>query len=310
MVPKIFIGPGFGGPYYELYRDDDRTNAGALRHARSQGGLAGYVHPVSKPDPFSKEVVSSVPVSLVTDCVLGEADILEVACLWTDERGTASVWHEILNIGVPLAASSGSDVMNDYYRTMAIGATRVFVKPQGDLTYDSYLEAVKNGRSFVSNGPMMEFLVDEKEPGEVIPLGPKSTKWTLKIHSAVSFQNVEIFVNGQVVWAKEVNGKPGTHSYKGSLKIPEGGWVTARVYGGEVKWPFMDSYPFAETSPVWFGSIGSTDRSVSKQAATKLLKVLLESRKTLVQGYGDSPIPNLLQHFDKAQNRLEEIISQ
>ena len=99
-------------------------------------------------------------------------------------------------------------------------------------------------------------------------------------------------------------------TFKGSLVIPQGGWVTARVHSGEISWPFMDSYPFAETSPIWFDKVGSTDPEVAKQAAVKLLKVLTVSRETLIQGYGDNAIPNLLQHFDAAEKRLQEIINQ
>jgi len=302
--------PWIWGPYYEVYGKDDRTNTTALRFARNQGGLGGYVHPVRPQDPFSDDGARAVPVSLVADCVLGEVDLIEVGCLWTDELGTGSMWHQILNIGVPLAASSGSDVMNDYYRTMAVGATRVFVKPKGKLTQESYLHALKSGRSFVSNGPMLEFLADGKEPGEVIETDSRSFKWSMNVHSALPYENVEILVNGDIVWSKSVNVKAGSHNYKGSLKVPVGGWVTARVHGGAIKWPFMDSYPFAETSPVWFGSVGSTDPEVARMAAGKLLKVLKVSRENLIIGYGDSPIPNLLQHFSNAEKRLLDIIDQ
>ena len=87
----------------------------------------------------------------VADAVLGEIDLLELACLWTDEVGTAAVWHHVLNLGISLAASAGSDVMNDYFRTMAIGATRVYVKPDGEFNTCTYLQALKQGQSFVSN---------------------------------------------------------------------------------------------------------------------------------------------------------------
>ena len=59
-------------------------------------------------------------------------------------------------------------LMNDYYRTMAIGATRVYVKPEGELTFETYLEALEKGRSFVSTGPLLQFEVDGNEPGMVV----------------------------------------------------------------------------------------------------------------------------------------------
>jgi TolB protein len=59
-------------------------------------------------------------------------------------------------------------VINDYYRTMAIGGTRVYVKPEGDLNEHSFLAALKQGRSFVSTGPLLEFSVEGAGPGEAV----------------------------------------------------------------------------------------------------------------------------------------------
>lgn len=299
--------PWIWGPRYDVYGRDDRTNASAVRFAREQGGMAGYVHPVGNQDPFTASGARSVPVELVADCVLGECDMIEVGCLWTDEIGTAAVWHELLNLGLPVALSAGSDVMNDYYRTMAIGATRLYVKPEGPLTTDSYLEAMKAGNSFVTNGPQLVFEVAGQGPGGVVPEEGARVRWTLDVYSPVNVENVQLFVNGEVVWEKRWDDGPGQKSYSGSLRLPEGGWVTARVSGGESVWPMMDSYPFAETSPVWIGSKGSTDPEVRSAAAGKLLKVLGVSHERLKAGYGDQPIPRLEAQFREARRQLEEL---
>ncbi|MFT5500940.1 MAG: TolB protein [Woeseiaceae bacterium] len=299
--------PWIWGPGYQVYGDDDRTNATALRHAREHGGIGGYVHPVGETNPFTPESASSIPIGFVADAVLGEIDILEVVCLWSDEKGTAALWHNVLNIGIPLAASAGSDVMNDYYRTMAIGATRVYVNPDGRLSSDSYLRALKAGKSFVSNGPMLEFEVDGKGPGEAIETNSDTVNWTANVHSAMPFDSVEIYVNGTVVETFEGSSEAGSKSYQGSLQVPDGGWVTARVLGENPGWPALDSYLYAESSPVWFTEIGSTDPSAARQSAQNLLMVLDIAEKNLRAGYGNAPIPNLLEHFEKARTRLQAL---
>ena len=82
------------------------------------------MHPVSRLDPFESEAgLGAIPIMVIPDAVLGDLDTLEVACLWTNEFGTADLWHRFLNLGVPLAASAGTDVMLDYHRTMAVGTT-------------------------------------------------------------------------------------------------------------------------------------------------------------------------------------------
>jgi len=307
---KDIYWPWIWGPRYDIYGHDDRLNAEPMRFTREQGGLGAYVHPVSVKNPFTAKGARRVPIGLVADCVLEEVDLIELGCLWTDEIGTAAVWHEILNLGIPVAATAGSDVMNDLYHTMATGATRVYVKPNEKLTKDSYLNALKKGKSFVSNGPQLEFKVDGKEVGETITSNKKHVKWTLDVHSPVLYENVEIFVNGKVVWSKKTSNTKGNISYKGKVTIPDGGWITARVVGGIAEWPMMDSYPFAETSPIWFNKIGSTNAIAKKEAAQKLLDVLKVSEERLKDGYGDIPTPNLTAHFRKAKKKLTKIIGE
>ena len=67
----------------------------------------------------------------------------------------------------------------------------------------------------------------------------------------------------------------------------------------------MDSYLYAESSPVWIGEVGSTDPAAARQSAQNLLMLLDVAEKNLKAGYGNAPIPNLLGHFDKARARLQ-----
>ncbi len=299
--------PWVWGPLYDIYGKDDRLNAEPLRFARKKEGLGGYVHPVAVKDPFNGQ--RNMPIALIADAVLDEVDVLELGCLWTDEIGSSEVWHQFLNLGIPIGQSAGSDVMNDLYRTMAIGATRMYVKPDGVLTDESYIKALKAGKSFISNGPQIVFEVDGKEVGDIIKTTGKKVKWSLNVYSPIAYDTVEIFVNGEVVWTKK--GKNGSsETYKGTIETPEGGWITARVSGGKSEWPMMDSYPFAESAPIWFGEVGSTSSIAKTGAANKLLKALNVSEESMKQGYGKSPIPNLLAHFEKARQKLLNIIDE
>lgn len=307
-----FFWPWIWGPGYQVYAEDDRVNADPLRHARALGGLGGYVHPVSVRDPFADGTYGSIPVGFVADAVLGEVDLIEVACLWTDEIGTASLWHDVLNLGVPLAASAGSDVMTDYYRTMAVGATRVYVKPESELNLESYLAALRAGRSFVTNGPLLDFTVGGRGPGEVVEGDRDTVAWSLNVTSALPVERVEIFVNGAVAHTVNVRSTSmettrGGSSFQSTLNVPVGGWVTARVTGENTGWPALDSFLYAETSPIWFGAVGSVDPSAARPSAARLLEALLAARMSLIDGYGDAEIPKLLAHFDAARLELEEL---
>jgi TolB protein len=130
-------------------------------------------------------------------------------------------------------------------------------------------------------------------------------EWNLDVHSALPYDSVQIFVNGVAVQTLEGSPEPGSKRFSGSVDVPAGGWMTARVLGANTGWPAMDSYLFAETSPVWFGSVGSTDPVAARESAARLLMVLDASEQELREGYGEAPIPNLLGHFAEARARLE-----
>ena len=148
----------------------------------------------------------------------------------------------------------------------------------------------------------------KKTPGHVIKTDSNKVKWSLSVHCPVGYEKIEIFVNGKVVWNKKGSDKAGSKEYNGSIEVPNGGWVTARISGGIIEWPLMDSYPFAETSPIWFKNIGSIDSEAANEAAQDLLKLLDVSENRLKDGYKEIPIPKLLAHFEEARQHLISII--
>lgn len=294
--------PWVWGPGYEVYGSDDRTNGEVLAFGRRHGGIGYYVHPVGVPDPFVGDGPARVPVELVADAVLGDVDALEIMCLWSSFEGTAALWHRLLNLGVPVAPSAGTDVMLNLYRTMAVGVTRVYANTGGALDWPSYLAALREGRSFVTNGPFLDLRVGGAGPGGVVD--PSAASWTLDVATATAVDTVEVLVNGQVVFAQEGIAQPGQRSYAGRLDLPAGGWVAARARGGDTRWPSMDTAPFAHTGPVWVGERGGSEPEARRQAAGELLAVLQVSRSLLDAAYGDTPIPRLTARFDEAEARL------
>lgn len=295
--------PWIWGPGYQAYGSDDRPNADALLHARSEGGLGGYVHPIDDRRPFAPENVDNPPVLLTADGILGNMDWLEVACLWTDEIGTAEMWYRFLNLGVPIALEAGTDVMNNFYRTMAVGTTRLYVDTEGATNFDAYWTAFREGRSFVTTGPMLQFTVEGAEHGDVIE-GDREVPFEIELASAVPVETVEVLVNGEVVWSDVGLASAGSRSYQGTIEVPEGGWVAARVHGGAPVWPSMDSYAFAHTSPVWLGAVGSTDPEARDRAAAELRPILEASQERLLEAYGTTEVPRILEVFERARERL------
>lgn len=300
--------PWFWGPGYPIYEEDDRPNLEPLTHTRAQGGVSAYMHPVSVAAPFASERgLGAIPIMVIPDTVLGDLDTLEVACLWTNEFGTADLWHRFLNLGIPLAASAGTDVMLDYHRTMAVGTTRIYVHVPGPFRIGPYLEALKAGKSFVTTGPLLEFRVEGARPGEATGQGGEAA-WTLTLAHTGPVGQVDLLVNGETVETVQGLDGAGVRELSGVLTLPAGGWVAARAHGGEESWPGMNGSVFAQTSPVWIGGVGSHDPAAANAAARDLLRALDLSEAEVRERYGDVPVPRILERFTLARERLQEFL--
>ncbi len=299
--------PWYFGPGYPVYDDIDLPNSAALQFARKSGGINSYVHPVSTKDPFPANAApNGLPLELVPDAVLGDVDTLEVTCLWSDELGTSEAWYRLLNLGIPIAPSAGSDTMHNFYRTMAIGATRIYAKPEGAMNLPNYLEAVRRGRSFVTNGPLIKFSTGGAEAGGTISAtANQPIEWKLEAVSSAPVEKVEILVNGKIVWSGQGLSQAGRRTYTGKVNAPSGGWIAARIYGDATRPPMADSYPFAHTAPIWFGRTASSDAAEAKAAARDLLRWMDVAEKRLDEGYSGAKVDNLKKRFVEARRILE-----
>jgi TolB protein len=304
---RTLFWPWYWGPGYPVYGRDDRSNVSALQRTREQGGVNSYVHPVTNSSPFAGDEPRGIPLELVSDAVLGDVDTIELACLWSDERGTAEAWYRLLNVGAHVMPSAGTDAMVDFFRTMAIGTTRVYVRVPGQLTMEGYLEGLKAGRSFVTNGPLLRFRVGGREPGDVLFSGGE-VEWELSVGSAVPFERVEILVNGEIAWSGDGVDTPGSRAFTGRLNVPAGGWIAARAHGGTTAWPAMDSYPFAHTAPLWIGSAGSTDPAAAARAARDLLAALDVAEARIKRSYEGAATPVLLERITQARKKLSALL--
>ena len=299
--------PNYWGPRYPVYRNADILKADAHDHAHKQGGFSYYVHPVSTANPFPKDASpTGIPMELVPDAVLGDLDGLEIVCLWSDSLGTSAAWHRLLNLGLNIVPTGGSDALLDWYRSMSVGSARVYARVDGPLNLGSYMAALRAGRTFVTNGPLMQFVVDGQEAGGVVQ--PSSeVDWALKMWSPAPVEKIEVLVNGDVVWEGSGFTAAGEKSFGGRVKTPAGGWIAARAYGGPTAWPIMDGMPYAHSAPIWFGNVGSRDADAARRAASDLLRWMDVADARLAENYGDTPIPRIRERFAATRERLEEL---
>ncbi len=302
--------PWFFGPTNPVYGNRDLHNGLVNPFAKAQGALATYVHPVGEDgDPFADLAANGLPHELVVDGVLSDGIGLELVCQWTSPLGTAEAWYRFLNIGRSMPATSGTDMMANFYRVPAIGTARAYV-PAADAPggYAAAIEQVRSGRGFLTTGPALLFEADGQRPGSVVQQG--SRNWSIDLISARPVERVEIIVNGKIVQTLKGFPGKGRKTYRGRVNLPRGGWIAARAVGGKTAWPIMSFTHFAHSQPVWINRVGSTELSAARDAAKDLLKALAFSEGKFVESYGAAMPAGLRARIDEARRRLTQIAAQ
>lgn len=296
--------PWFFGPTNPVYGNRDLHNGLVNPFAQAQGALATYVHPVSRDsDPFEDLAANGLPLELVVDGVLSQGIGLELVCQWTSPLGTAQAWYRFLNIGRTMPATSGTDMMANFYRVPAVGTARAYVPIGGtEDAYASAIDRVRAGEGFVTTGPALLFEVNDQTPGSVVPQGRQS--WSIDLISVRPVERLEIIVNGQVVQTLEGFAGNGRKRYTGTIDLPSGGWIAARAMGGQTGWPIMSYVHFAHTQPVWIDHVASTEPAAARAAATDLLKALDHSSGRFTESYGAEIPQGLRLRLADARQRL------
>ena len=144
-----------------------------------QHALVGYVHPYdSVPDPAKD---ASLTHELPVDLALGKVDYIEVMG-FAEHKSTANVWYRLLNCGFHLPTAAGTDAMANFASLRGpVGLNRVYAKvPAGPLNIGTWLDSIKHGRTFATNGPLLGFSLGGKQLGDELrlPAGENKVKFT------------------------------------------------------------------------------------------------------------------------------------
>lgn len=224
------------------------SNADVFRLARAQGGSCGYVHPFSRaPESGGYANSRGFPVDLAR----GAFDYLEVltgAAMFTH---TSAVWHRALNCGFKVTASGGEDSILSLHATPILGANRLYAYLGDKLEWPRWVEAVKAGRTFVTNGPLLRFNVDGRIPGDEILLPDSGGEVEVSggVEAIVPLEKLELFFNGKVIETIPLSGNQG--EFRKRIRVDRSGWLTLRASNSNPQHPVDDTYVVGETSPVY-----------------------------------------------------------
>jgi hypothetical protein len=160
---------------------------------------------------------------------------------WNDAE--YDIYYQMLNAGIRLPASTGSD-------WFICSANRVYADTGRAFEYEAWLEAVKGGRTFITNGPTVFLSVDGLAPGGVLDATPggrvlASVRW----QSHYPVHRVDVIYNGQAAESRSFPEGSTGGELEAELTVDCDGWVAARLSSDA-----RDSYAqpvFAHTSPVY-----------------------------------------------------------
>ena len=258
-LTKNFIIPTYAGYPGTAAASLVPMNADVADLAHAQGGLVGYAHPFEKvPDPLKD---TSLTNELPADVALGKVDYIEVVG-FSDHKSTASVWYRLLNLGFRLPAAAGTDAMSNFASLHGpVGLNRVFALiPSGPLDARSWLASIKNGHTFVTNGPLLGFTLDGRTIGDEIDLPPGSHElhFAAWMRSIVPLDHLQVVCNGQVVHDVKLEGNRESADVSATIRLSRSSWCLLRAWAENAEHPILDLYPYATTSPIFIKVEGSS----------------------------------------------------
>jgi hypothetical protein len=263
-----------------------------LQWARRQGAVTGYAHSGWGLEIQDREVPSpEVPAFdgiganefLVTVTHPDAVDFISaVDTPWPWEL---NIWYHVLNAGFRTRISGETDFPCIYDDRVGLGRTYAKL---GTLTYRNFLDAIRAGRSYVSDGRshLMDFAVDGVEvgtgDGTVTTSGGTVTAtvrvtarldetpharigslpaderpyWDLERARIGGTRDVpvEFIVNGRVVETRRVTADGRPHDLRVSLPIARSAWVAVRIL------------PSSHTNPIFVLRDGAPIRPLRSSA--------------------------------------------
>ncbi|MFN8571168.1 MAG: CehA/McbA family metallohydrolase [Gemmatimonadaceae bacterium] len=259
------ILPGYVGYVNTAAASLFPLNSDVFDLAHRQRGVTGYVHPFDF-DPDPADSTRALSHAFPVDVALGKVDYYEALGFADDYWATLKVWYRALNAGFRIPAGGGTDAMANFASLRGhIGMDRVFVDTRGPLTHRAFLDGLKAGRTFATNGPLVRLWIDGHGPGDEIKVSENQRTLHARVwmRSTVPMKHLEIVSNGTVVARVPLGAHPMTADTVVSLPVTGSAWYTLRAWSDSAVHPILDAFPLGTTSPVYVLRAGAPIRSAA-----------------------------------------------
>ena len=224
------------------------SNTDMFRKAIAQGAAVGYVHAFGGDrDPLDGSLGGAKGFPM--DAALGTIHGIE----WSgSSRGTYTVLHHALNNDLRVAPVGGEDANTSLHRHTLLGSVRTYAYTGNPMTAKRWIEAIKQGKTFFSNGPLLEFTIDGRLPGESVHLPRQGGTVRLKadVWSFIPLTKVMVYRNGKIWKEVPLTSDGSRASVEQDIDVTASGWYSLSAEGAPAFAPVNSSFPQAGTNAI------------------------------------------------------------
>ena len=226
VAPYFTSVVGSNSPY------DYPLNTAAALNAKRQGGFVSYTHPmgVGRTNDVFDSWLGAKEAPVVA--ALGGVDAIDI--MPSDEYST-ELWYRLLNSGFKIAPGAGTDVFTNWRGINSTpGAAREYVQVGSEMSWSRWLARYREGRVFVTNGPLLTFDVNGRPMGSEIAV-PAGQTYNARLSADVQVRDpvraVEFVRNGEVIETKEVGPQTTSIHIDKAVVVDSSCWFAVRVKG-------------------------------------------------------------------------------
>jgi hypothetical protein len=312
-----------------------------LKWAKSQGGVVGYAHsgwglePTEKTnDMLPNDVIPKMDgiganeyIVTVTEDAVDFFSAGDTPAPWE-----LNMWYHTLNAGFRTRLSGETDFPCIFDER--VGLARSYFKCDGPMSYDKYVDAIKKGRSYVSEGGshIVDFSVNGQEAGlqnsELKLKGNQRIKISARV--AAYLPNVQS-ETGAAIAKRPLHEQPYWHIERARIGKTRNIFVELLVNGVPVDtavvtangqlsdvsfsytvtksvWVALRVYPSAHTNPVFIEADGKPIRDL--KSATWCRKVVDQCWKMKESNIRPAERAAAMDAYDKARLRYDKIMQE
>lgn len=279
------------------------SNTDILQYAREQTAVTGYAHAYfGEGDPIEQDLGQAK--GFIVDAALGTTHGIE----WSfSGYSTFIPWYAVLNNGLRVTATGGEDAMSDLHVSKLVGSARTYVYTgRRGLDAEAWKQGIRDGKAFVSTGPLLELTIDGKMPGEevMLPPGGGTVDLSIWMRSITPLEKVFLVCNGEVVEEIPLADNRRSVDDQRTIQVNRSGWCHVRAEGlATESHPLDTGFAQGFTNPVW---IRVGDEPVRDLASAEYAIQWIDILKTQADQHpgwrSEQEREHVFAQFEEAQN--------